>query len=220
MKHRWLSQNNNKRLIVYFSGWSMDGSEVIHLDATNYDVLCFYDYREIEAIDLPKNYDQYLLISWSFGVFSAVYSLTQSPLANFSQKIAVNGTTIPVDSNFGIPPEVFQKTLESYHSQTRIKFLRRTCGSKQNLDQLLSQGELRDAEEQVEELSCLADYFKKSQFLADFYTKALVSQKDFVIPSKNQLSFWGERRARCVEIAGAHLPFFQWDSWQEIIDAE
>ena len=220
MKQRWLNQNKNKTLIVYFSGWSMDGSEVTHLDAANYDILCFYDYRKIEAIDLPKNYDDYLLISWSFGVFSALHSLKMSTGPEFSQKIAINGTTIPVDSESGIPPTIFEKTLETYNAETRLKFLRRTCGSKQNLDRLLSQGELREAGEQVEELACLGDYFKTEKLAMNFYTKALVSQKDFIIPSENQLKFWEKQQVNTVRITGAHLPFFQWDSWQEVIDAQ
>ena len=220
MKQRWLNQDNNKKLIVYFSGWSMDGSEVTHLDTVNFDVLCFYDYRQIEEVDLPENYDQYLLISWSFGVFSALHSLKMSTVPEFIEKIAINGTTIPVGSESGIPPTIFEKTLATYNAETRLKFLRRTCGSKENLTQLLSQGELREAAEQVEELACLGDYFKSELLELGFYSKAMVSQKDFVIPAQNQLQFWKSQQVACVQIAGAHLPFFQWNSWQEIIDAK
>jgi len=219
MKQRWLNQNNNKKLIVYFSGWSMDGSEVAHLDPTDFDVLCFYDYRKIESADLPKNYDQYLLISWSFGVFSALHSLKMGEMPEFTQKLAINGTTIPVDSESGIPPEVFQKTLESYRAETRLKFLRRTCGSKQNLEKLLSQGALRDVAEQMDELAALGDYFKSNVLESNFYTKAIVSDKDFIIPTLNQYHFWETQGVKPIRVPGAHLPFFQWNSWQELIDA-
>jgi len=43
--------------------------------------------------------------------------------------------------------------------------------------------------------------------------------EDFIIPTLNQHHFWETQGVKPIRVPGAHLPFFQWNSWQELIDA-
>ena len=39
MKLNWLNKKNNKKLIIFFNGWGMDDSAIVHLSPEDYDVL-------------------------------------------------------------------------------------------------------------------------------------------------------------------------------------
>ena len=82
MQYHWLNKQNNKKLIIFFAGWSFDYKPFEFLKCDNFDVLMFYDYNNLELPELP-NYETYYLISWSMGVFSAY--LLKDKLPKFSK---------------------------------------------------------------------------------------------------------------------------------------
>ena len=45
------------------------------------------------------------------------------------------------------------------------------------------------------------------------FDKKIVSDKDLIIPTKNQLNYWKNPDI----IEGGHCPFFRYKSWLEII---
>ena len=49
MKYKWLNKHQNNNIIVFFNGWGMDESVVHHLDFSDYDVVMFYDYNNLET---------------------------------------------------------------------------------------------------------------------------------------------------------------------------
>ena len=68
----------------------------------------------------------------------------------------------------------------------------------------------RSTQELKEELIAIRD-LKVDNYLT--FDKAIVSTKDRIIPSKNQLNFWKTAK----EIDGAHYFFDQYTSWEELL---
>ncbi len=219
MQTEWLERNNSTKLILFFAGWGMNGSEMGHLDAGDFDVLCFYDYRDLSELpEIDGVYDEVYVVAWSFGVACAGPVFSRLNLPEPVKAVAINGTLKPVDDECGIPPQVFQGTLETYSLENREKFLRRTCGSRENLEFFMQQANLRNAEEQCEELAILEDFFATISE-RNIFTTAVVGTKDRIIPAQNQQFFWEQANARIVTIDGAaHYPFQLWQSWQEIVE--
>ncbi len=106
------------------------------------------------------------------------------------KKIAVNGTTQPVNDEFGIPVKVFELTLK--HAQTALqgKFQKNVFGA--DYEKYLQNPAARTVENRVAELEALA---KLTQNVAaeGFYDMAIVGVNDKIIPAKNQLIFWGDK---------------------------
>ena len=110
MKYKWLNINQNNKVIVFFNGWGMDESVVHHLDFSDYDVLMFYDYNNLDTNFDFNSLDKYKnksLIAWSMGVMVATL---------FNQKYtsatAINGTLKPIDNEFGIPQRIYDLTIK------------------------------------------------------------------------------------------------------------
>ena len=81
MKYKWLNQNKNTDLILFFNGWGMDESVVKHLVCGNYDVVMFYDYNSIYTDFFDKYnievYEEINIIGWSM-VFMMCADIIQS----------------------------------------------------------------------------------------------------------------------------------------------
>ena len=84
----------------------------------NFDVLIVCDYSTIdENIEKFTSYKEINLIAWSMGVFVAY--LLKDKLPKFNKKIAINGTPLPVNDEFGIPVKPFLLTLR--HARTGLE---------------------------------------------------------------------------------------------------
>ena len=68
----------------------------------------------------------------------------------------------------------------------------------------------RSTEELKAELIAIRDLKVKDYLTFD---KAIVSTKDRIIPSKNQMNFWKKAQ----EIDSAHYIFDQYTSWEELL---
>ena len=125
MKHFWLNKKNNSKLILIFNGWGMNETPFKHLACDDYDILILSDYRKFD-IDLNTfgfdKYSEKYLIAWSMGVFvSGVYF---EILNKFDKKIAINGTNLIVDNNFGIPEKIFNVTVKFLNETSLDKFIK------------------------------------------------------------------------------------------------
>ena len=201
MKHKWLNKQGNKSLIVFFNGWGMNENAVNHLITKEYDVLMFYDYRnfEISYFDFSK-YETKYLIAWSMGVYVCNYFY--EIFKNFDKFIAVNGTQKPINDNYGIPVDIYDLTINNFNDLSCAKFMKKISTN------LKPSG--RSTEELKEELIAI-----KNLKITNFFTfnKAIVSTKDRIIPSKNQLNFWKTAE----EIDGPHYIFDLYKSWEELL---
>ena len=91
----------------------MNETPVQHLKFENYDVIMLYDYRNLDmdfsTFDFSK-YEKKYLIAWSMGVFVSNYF--KEVFNDFNKKVAINGTGLIIDNNFGIPKKIYQITLK------------------------------------------------------------------------------------------------------------
>ncbi len=218
MKAVWLYKDNGQTAILFFNGWGMDEHPFAPLRSSGYDVLICYDYRKTnntsEVVSMLKGYTSIILIAWSMGVAYAQKAF-QSTSEMFSKCIAINGTLCPIDDNLGIPRQTFFATLDTLSENTVSKFYKRMCRSKINVDEFLSNMPTRPVVEQQEELQIIAENSDCLGVEESIYTDCIISKKDFIIPTENQLNFWQDIPVH--QIDSFHFPFYHWKDWREIV---
>lgn len=219
MQSYWFNKQNNKKLIIFFGGWSFDFNPFKFLECLDYDVVMFYDYTTL-SFDIDfSGYDEIFLIGWSMGVFIASY--LRDKLPDFKSAIAVNGTAFPVDDEYGIPLKPFALSLMHAETGLKGKFTRNVFVDE-NLLKLYEKTPVeRTIENRVSELVKLDELIKSYKFqYIPFYTKAIVGLKDKIIPTKNQLNFWNKFGVDILEIDCGHFPFYNYKSWKEILSCK
>ena len=121
---------------------------------------------------------------------------------NFDKFIAINGTQKPIDDNYGIPTDIYNLTVDNFNDLSCAKFMKKISTN------LEPSG--RSTQELKEELISIRD-LKVDNYLT--FEKAIVSTKDRIIPSKNQMNFWKNTH----EIDGPHYIFDKFASWEELL---
>lgn len=208
MRYKWLNKNNNDSLIVFFNGWGMDDKIVSHLDYTNFDVLTFYDYEsfEIQSFDFSL-YSKKYLIAWSMGVFVCNYFY--ETFCNFDKYIAVNGTQKPIDDEFGIPKKIYDLTVNNFNELSCAKFMKKISSSVD-----LNSYKSRSNEELKNELIAIRDLKVENYFS---FNGAIVSDKDRIIPTQNQINFWSKQGVSIKSVTGAHYIFDKYKKWGDFL---
>ncbi|MDE6138962.1 MAG: DUF452 family protein, partial [Candidatus Gastranaerophilales bacterium] len=191
MKSYWLNKQNNKNLIVFFAGWSFDYHPFKHLGCGNYDVLFVYDYNDLSippAFNEFSKYENKSLITWSMGVFAAYQ--VKDLFKEFNYKLAINGTTTPVDDEFGIPVKMFELTLKHAQKGLEGKFYKNVFHTENEFEKYQSQVVQRTVENRVNELENLYNLIRSKIDMGyeKFYDLAIVSDFDKIIPPKNQIA--------------------------------
>ena len=203
-----------KRLLLFFNGWGASPDCFQRLQADDdQEVIVLYDYRSTELpIDLSA-YREIRLVAWSLGVWVAEQLMPDIPLAS---AVAINGTGLPVDDRYGIPPAVFDATLENLTEEGRRRFNRRMCGARDILNSY-NQFVARPIEEVREELQWLYDHIRQTPLPECRFpwTKALISNNDRIFPTDNLLNYW-EDRAAIERLDTPHYPFYLWKHWNEL----
>ncbi len=216
MRYHWLNKQNNDKLVIFFCGWSFDYVPFERLDCGKNDVLCVYDYSEMLPLSLAYEYKQISLITWSMGVYIAY--LLRDELPNFDRKIAINGTPFPVDDEKGIPRRTFELTLKYVDSGLQGKFQQNLFKKPEEYEKYLLSPVRRSIGNRAGELAVL-DKFIKSQTIeySKFYDCAIISDADKIIPTRNQVKCW-EGQANIVMLDSGHFPFYEFNSWDEILE--
>lgn len=218
MKHKWLHNNNNAGLIIFCNGWGMDESPVRFLRSDQYDVLMFYDYSStVLDVDLQQLFVEYtsvVLVSWSMGVWAGQQLFAGCPDV-FATAIAINGTLCPIDDQYGIPEKTVRGTLENFDDKGRLKFYYRMFRNRELYRDFIRQQPRRSVADQQQELAALLETAVCKVEEEPVYTTAIVSNRDLIMPTKNQLRFWPEKRVKLVD--GSHFLFYSYDSWDELI---
>jgi biotin synthesis protein BioG len=219
MKTVWLHRAGGRELIVFCAGWGMDENPVRHLACGPYDVLVCYDYS-----DLPEKgwrckevhaYETVHLIGWSMGVWAGERIATEAAVP-WGEKIAINGTLCPIDDKWGIPRDIYQATVDDFDLTTRLKFYRRMCRTKENLDFFLRCQPQRELEDQRHELRKIDELVACRGAGESTYTRVIVSSMDFIMPTASQLDFW--KKYPVQTIPAYHYPFGLFHAWAELMD--
>jgi len=204
MKYKWLNQKNNQKLIVFFNGWGMDECVVSHLLPDYYDVLMFYDYNTLETdFDFEKLniYPQKYLIAWSMGVMTAtLFDI------NYLSKTAINGTLKPIDDRFGIPERIYNLTVKNFSPKGAERFIKSMYSDASDYIYYPK----REFENQKTELEALTHYEANQDFK---YDRIILSAEDKIIPTKNQVAFWGTEP----NSESGHAPFNLYKKWSDLL---
>lgn len=239
MQYHWLNKQDNENLIIFFCGWSFDYKPFERLDCGNNDVLCVYDYGDIGGNESPlfgiskfadsslrnpilslkgrgnKLYKTYSLVAWSMGVYAAY--LLKDYLPEFDEKIAINGTPYPVHDEWGIPKKTFDLTLKYVDTGLQGKFQKNLFKRPEDYQKYLENPVARSIANQKQELIELDEYIKTHDCsYSQFYDRAIISDTDKIIPTRNQLNFWRDN-AEITVLNSGHFPFFEFESWEDIL---
>lgn len=189
-----------------------------HLGSLQYDVLMVYNYQqmilEIELAELLTKYAQTVVVAWSMGVWAGQQLFQETPELLVSA-VAINGTLCPIDDAYGIPQKTVEATLEQFNEKQRLKFYYRMCRDRQLYSEFLKIQPQRTVEDQKQELSSLLQRAVCVPDQKPIYTRAIVADHDYVIPTGNQLQFWPEKMVERVD--GSHFLFYAYSSWDEIL---
>jgi len=235
MKQEWLHHHRRNRLILFCNGWGMDANPFLPLSATDVDVLMFSDYHDLRLepagqternnpafdpadllADLFNRYTHVSLIAWSMGVWAG-QRIFHPWRQHLQTAIAVNGTLCPIDDRFGIPVQIYDSTLAGFNEAGRLKFYRRMCHHRNILDTFLAHQPQRSIANQRLELAALPGQVICQPAESAIYTKSVVTTRDLIMPTANQLAFWQGRDVLSLE--GSHFPFYRWESWEEMLNA-
>jgi len=215
MQYHWLNKRNNDKLIIFFAGWSYDYLPFKFLDCGDYDVVMFYDYENINYYMDFSCYKEINLITWSMGVFIAY--LLRDKLPKFRTKLAINGTPFPVDDDYGIPQKIFDLTLTHAAIGLKGKFYKNVISNEKNFERYMQSPVERSIENRVSELQKLSDHAKNTEYNYEkFYDYALIGNNDKIVPTNNQINFW-ERNASYKILETGHFPFYDYNSWEELL---
>ncbi|RXQ95801.1 DUF452 family protein [Ancylomarina salipaludis] len=222
MEFRYLHKNNSPKLILFMSGWGCDELPFLKIEANEYDVLMCYDYRDLSQIQKLKeeiqSYQECHLIAWSLGVFISSL-LFKDDKELFKSRLAINGSLSPIDEEQGIPPAIFQGTIDGLNEKGRDKFFMRMCGGRSGYADFSEQLPKRQLGDQKEELICLQNMILNQPITWDIFDKVLLSSRDMIFPFKNLEKAW-ETKSQKLIFDLPHFCFAAWNSWDEILKLE
>jgi len=218
MKHTWINNCQNDKLIVFFNGWACDSEGFQFLECGGTDVLIFYDYSSLliedAIIDVIKSYRQVNVAAWSFGVWVAQYFMEIAQV-NAASATAFNGTLAPINESAGIPKAIAEGTLQGLNERTFGKFQRRMCGGGDAWQQFQTHPPKRSFENQKAELACLYRHFQSHQLSTNSFTKAIIGLDDMIFTAKNQQTFW-EGKSEIQTIQAPHFCFYNYTQWIQL----
>lgn len=190
MKHAWIRKNGARRLVVFFSGFACDADFLKEEDIPEgCDAVAFYDYRSLNFDIDVSAYPEIGVAAWSFGVWVADFF--SEKLSRADARAAVCGSPYPVDAQMGIPPKIFNATVNAFDEASREKFYSRVCGGTRNggLKIRLSK---RSAGELREELETLGKAFFEMPSPKPRWTLTLAAKGDRIFPAENLRRAWSK----------------------------
>lgn len=216
MNKIWITRQESQNCILFFNGWGMDENAVSHLDAGDFDICMLNDYNPILPLD--ERLDEFsavYVVAWSLGVWAAAKLLDNSGLT-ISKAIALNGTQRPIDVNYGIPPLMFNATLDTWSMDNREKFNIRMSGGRKQYGRVTNCIPARDVDNQKRELSNLKREISMNKSAEMPFDCALIGTNDQIFTPANQENYWNSR-ARIINKDVPHFPFTIFDKWEQII---
>jgi biotin synthesis protein BioG len=212
-------REKNNQLVVLYGAWGTDENVYTPLCNDEFDFILFYNYSADEALVLPemKTYEKIILIGWSFGVWAAEYLSPKTGIIP-DVSIAVNGTPIPADDQYGIPLNLIEGTLNNITEENMGKFYLRVFGDKRtyltNIDRLPH----RTLKSLHDELRWLYNRIMEQKEPGFRWDYAVTSEINRVFPSKNLDSYWAkEKSTKHISLPLPHYFFHNWKSFTDFI---
>ncbi len=220
MTCHWINQGHSDDLLIFFAGWGMDPTPFQFLEASDLDVVMYYDYTEpdgpLDPLALLADYAHVDLAAWSLGV-PVANSAFRNCGGRLRSAVAINGSASPIHDDYGIPPVIFNGTLDNLDAAGLQRFRRRVCQSRSNLERFDRTLPRRDLASLTAELVALRDRF--TGLVADdcIFSRALVGKRDMIFPAQNQLRGWAALHVATTTSDAPHFPFYAWSAWRDLV---
>lgn len=213
---RTVSRAGSRRLILFFAGWAMDATPFGGLHRPGYDVAVVWDYASPDALpDFGRDYDEICVVAWSLGVAAASAPMPFDD--KITRRIAIAGTTTPVDDSRGIPRAIFEATRQAVSPAGMARFYRRMAGGARAAADFAAHGPNRSLESLRAELDLfLNDAPAKSASAR--WDLAVIPVSDAIFPLENQRRAW--QGTPVEEIESPHLVDIQSILDRHIVDKD
>lgn len=183
------------RLLLFFAGWGMDEFPFLPYTPPDSDFMICYDYRTLDFnTSLITPYTVIDVVAWSMGVWAASQVLQGLSLP-IRKSVAINGTPFPIDERRGIPPAIFQGTLEGLNPTTLLKFQRRMCRDGSSFARFKETAPKRTVDELKEELDAIGRQYRLLPPAHFTWQRAFIGQNDRIFPPPHQQEAWNETTA-------------------------
>ena len=212
-------REKNDQLVVIYGGWGTDENVFTPLCNDDFDFILFYNYSSDEALVLPemKSYKKITLIGWSLGVWAAEYLSPKTGIIP-DVAIAVNGTPVPADDQYGIPLNIFEGTLNNITEENMEKFYLRMFGDKKTYQLNNKRIPHRTIKSLHDELRWLYNRIMEQKEPGFKWDYAVTSEIDRVFPSENVNSYWEkENKTKHIILPLPHYFFHEWNSYTDFI---
>jgi biotin synthesis protein BioG len=212
-------REKNDQLVVIFGSWGTDENVFTPLCHDDFDFILFYNYSSDEALVLPemKLYKKITVIGWSLGVWAAEYLFPKTGIIP-DIAIAVNGTPVPADNQYGIPLNVFEGTLNNLTEENMEKFYLRMFGDKKTYELNKDRVPHRSIKSLNDELRWLYNRIMEQKEPGFKWDYAVTSEIDRVFPSENVNSYWEkEKNTKHIVLPLPHYFFHEWNTYTDFI---
>lgn len=212
-------REKNDQLIVVYGSWGTDENVFTPLCNDDFDFILFYNYSADEALVLPemKSYKKITLIGWSLGVWAAEYLSPKTKIVP-DVAIAVNGTPVPADDQYGIPLNEFEGTLNNISEENMEKFYMRMFGDNKTYQLNKERIPYRSIKSLHDELRWLYNRIMEPKDSGFRWNYAVTSRNDRIFPSGNVNSYWSkEERTKHIRVSYPHYIFHKWKSYADFI---
>ena len=213
-------REKNDQLIVFYGGWGADENLFVPLCNDEFDFILFSHYSADEALVLPemKTYKKITLIGWSLGVWAAEYLSPKTGIKP-DLTIAVNGTPVPADDNYGIPIKIIEGTLNNITEENIDKFYLRMFGDKKAYLENIGRIPNRTLKSLHDELRWLYNRMMEQNEPGFRWDYAVTSKVDRVYPSENLEGYWSKQAGtRHLVLSLPHYFFHKWSTLNEFIN--
>ena len=215
----YLENNNSGNLILFFCGWGMDEApfSVMKNDS---DILYVYDYTspDFPEFDFSK-YKSVKLLSFSYGVYAGAIAKLPENL-ELDERVAINGTLMPVDDKYGVPVRQFELT-EKMDSESVVKFRQRLFGGEkagEHFEIFEHHLPKRSAKSCTDELLGMKQYVPQIPVPQKTFDKIYVAKHDRCVPTRNQLNFWQKAGVNnIIELETGHFPFYNCEKLENLL---
>lgn len=181
---------DNRKLILVFGGWGCDSSVYEGIAVNGWDLLLCYGYDDFNFDkNLLEQYRTIYLYAWSLGVFAAERSLKG---VKFARATAINGTTTPVDDDYGIPQNIYSGTADSLTKNNLLKFGRRMFSTTDLFNRFRPMFERQNISVLQHQLRVIAEECKKPHEDRLNWTEVIIGRNDRIFPIENMSRAWQE----------------------------
>lgn len=212
-------REKNNELVIFFGAWGTDENVFAPLCNDEFDFILFYNYSADDPLLLPemKVYEKITLLGWSLGVWAAEYLLPKTGIKP-DVTIAINGTPIPADNQYGIPLKIFEGTLNNITEENIEKFYFRMFGDKTNYLRNQDRIPHRTLKSLHDELRWLYNRIMEQGEPGLRWDYAVSSEVDRVFPSENLEAYWKTLPdTKHIVVPLPHYFFHIWSSFTDFI---